>query len=582
MSKPSVIEYQALFTHKRGNELRHYEDAFALEGVSHVAIEGGDITVEEDRLGAVQVESNTWRCAVADGATQGGFSKLWAQMLVDHFIPYDNMSETPQLESDLTEVEHWLRYLSHKWSTEKVDEILNTVPSGSPRRGRMQQTLLLEGQAATLATLELDLASMQWRTTVLGDAFLFHYRGDNQGNGEVQPGTPFRDTPWEDLDTNPVLISSHENNQNQWIWNNTAHFRREDAYAEGRYRAGDYFLLMSDAIATWFLRQISGDAVQRQEALRRILNFTDNSDFKAWVEKCRSLPREHPHHIKNDDMTLVIVRPVHADGSNRVVHAPQLVSPRRLPSFGQASDRIDTSDKVPDATSPQVQLTDVQPGSVPQVEEHTVQSGFSETESSDSVHTKPSGIAGSRPTPPTTLPEQPAKQEKGFEAIDDDEDTLLEDPERREIDQWLSKIRKALNDDDEQTTLRIIYAHYERCYIELRARERRKYSYVHRDIVRWLPELKENRMDFETFQLLILVSEQRLKIRRTIKSDRTTHEKAKTIESSFTKIHEIPSDTLSIWKNVSNRRKAFLNLVFKDRFSGPEDIVSQFKTLFSR
>lgn len=325
-----IIDYRAFFTQKRGNDLRHYEDAFALDGVEHAVIEG--VTELEGRSGSLDPQGKPWRCAVADGATQGGFSKLWAQMLVDNFIYHtDTTRGRPQLQPALKGVDTWLKQLSYQWNDKTIDKILSTVPANSPRRSRMQQTLLLEGQAATLAMLEIDPAEQRWRAGIIGDSLVFHYRGDALGNGEILPVRPAANLTWDQLDTNPILISSKENNQDAWVWNN-GFFSADRMFTEAEFQPGDYFLLMTDALAKWFLRAIgSGGGQLYQEALHTLFTMQDNAAFVRWVEDCRSLPTDHPHYINNDDMTLVLVSPLH-DSGQAAARPVQAMPVREVPA----------------------------------------------------------------------------------------------------------------------------------------------------------------------------------------------------------------------------------------------------------
>jgi hypothetical protein len=307
MPYPSCsLHYRVFYAPKRGNELRHYEDAFALAGVEPVGLHDPSSTYPPTIMGALQPEGEVWRCAVADGATQGGFSRWWAQVLVEAYL-----QDAPILKPSLEGMDAWLRTMAQRWNTEKIHEILQTVPQGSPRYARMQQSLLLEGQAATLVMLELDLLAMRWRSAAFGDAFVFHcgkaeYRGkDILG---VLPTRPFSRVRSTDLDSNPILISTREANQAAWIWGNPA-FRREDAYAEGSFEVGDRFVLMTDAVAGWFLRILEQDDPQLlHDELHHLLRLPNNQAFNTdWLTFARSQPTHGLEYIKNDDVTIAII-----------------------------------------------------------------------------------------------------------------------------------------------------------------------------------------------------------------------------------------------------------------------------------
>jgi hypothetical protein len=63
--------------------------------------------------------------------------------------------------------------------------------------------------------------------------------------------------------------------------------------ASGSWRSGDAFLLLTDAMAAWFLRQ-------REQ--RRAVRLPAEADFGAWVAEQRESGQ-----LKNDDVTAMRV-----------------------------------------------------------------------------------------------------------------------------------------------------------------------------------------------------------------------------------------------------------------------------------
>lgn len=301
-----VLRYRVYYAARHGNDLHHYEDAFALSGV--IDTDRRSIRIGEGSEAAPRVQGRlepelTWRCAIADGATEGSFSRPWAQMLAEQYV-----NNGPPLRPNFPGLRRWLFGLSEIWYTGRVPALLDGVPIGSPLRSRMQQSLLMDGQAATLTMFELDPVTMSWRAGSIGDSFLFHYQ-----DGEVQPVRPFAGVRSDDLDNNPTLISTRRTYQESWIWDNDD-FSLSDAYAEGNCHPGDFFFLMTDALARWFLRllereQAAGKAGYQdfQKEITTLLNLQDNDDFLAWLQDKRSTPEDDLNHIKNDDVTLVIL-----------------------------------------------------------------------------------------------------------------------------------------------------------------------------------------------------------------------------------------------------------------------------------
>lgn len=335
-AKPITIDYRVFYAPKYGNELHHYEDAFALAGVEPVQL-AKDIQDQPLVQGRLDPAGLVWRCAVADGATQGGFSKYWAQMLVDHFV-YD--VDAPKLSGKLNGMDGWLKSLCERWNQDKVPEILAPIPQGSPRRSRVQQSLLMEGQAATLVMLELhtDPERLEWRAGAIGDSLLFHFH-----NGKIQPERPFNTLRWDELDTNPVLISTRESNQDAWIWQNRG-FQAEQAFVFSAFEAGDSFILMTDALAKWFLRLLEERMTEEdlgqerfETEMHAMFSLYHNYQFENWLNERRGRPRDDRDYIGNDDSTLVIVH-ITEDQEGALPVEP--FEPRRIPVPNRPKDEM--------------------------------------------------------------------------------------------------------------------------------------------------------------------------------------------------------------------------------------------------
>jgi len=69
---------------------------------------------------------------------------------------------------------------------------------------------------------------------------------------------------------------------------------------EGQWRDGDRFLIMTDALAHWFLRSVENglDGVTTLEC-----SLSDPARFQHWIDHLRE-----SHALRNDDVTVVTVR----------------------------------------------------------------------------------------------------------------------------------------------------------------------------------------------------------------------------------------------------------------------------------
>ena len=209
--------------------------------------------------------------AVADGATESIFAGRWATKLVvavgkGELSSHNFSKEISQLQEDWHQ---WLAGLTLPWYAEEKAR---------------------QGSFAALVALELfvengsETHEGRWIATAVGDSCVFHVRGE-----EILKRFPL--TLSEEFDSRPYLLSSVCGEGEQRI---------EKSWS-GTWCVGDYFYLMTDALACWFLKHI--DAGGSPSDLKGDFGSPDgNGSFCDWVD---SLRRQGS--IRNDDCTLVRV-----------------------------------------------------------------------------------------------------------------------------------------------------------------------------------------------------------------------------------------------------------------------------------
>ena len=241
------ITYQVFWLQKAGNQPAEYEDAFAPS--AHTAIPTAETQVEPD-----------FYCAVADGATEASFSGLWAQQLVNAFV-------TRRLERVTANT---LRDLAGEWQA-AIAERTRAKPLPWYAEEKLQK-----GAFATLAGLHIR-SDGWWTALCVGDSCVF----------QVRPGSwikPFPYTEAGQFGNSPVLWSTTMS-QNTCVAPKRTH---------GKWKSGDYFLLMTDALAHYFL---SDEKVRAQ-----IHNELNQQSFEALIQVARQVKL-----CKNDDVTLLKV-----------------------------------------------------------------------------------------------------------------------------------------------------------------------------------------------------------------------------------------------------------------------------------
>jgi hypothetical protein len=234
-----ALRWQGFWLPKRGNRPEEYEDAFA-----------GDLV-----LG---------RFAIADGASESAFAAEWARLLVEGFV------RTPP-----GRVGEWLAGLRVQWHQQL--------------RGREMpwyaEVKFAEGAFATVLGVSFGRVqsdrSRRWLAWAVGDSCLFQVRGD-----ELLVRFPL--THADEFGNRPDLLCSRSRGNR----------KIKETLARGEWHDGDCLMLMSDALAQWFLEQ--------EEAGHQPSNIVEKrattDGFEPWIEGMRDA-RE----LRNDDVTLVII-----------------------------------------------------------------------------------------------------------------------------------------------------------------------------------------------------------------------------------------------------------------------------------
>jgi hypothetical protein len=241
-SKPQRLHWQSYCLPKRGHSREEYEDALA-----------GD--------------PRTGRFAVADGASESSFAGLWAKLLVGGFV--HKQPKEPGQSS-------WLEPLQARWAKEVDGKELAWFADEKRQQGAYATFLglaLKKGEEAGAGS---------WNALAVGDSCLFQVRDD-----ALVKALPL--TRSADFGNHPRLVGSRSP-------------KPTDAIQErGKWQSGDRLLLMTDAVAQWFLlRHEQGK--KPWQTIEQMLDEHAELAPDAWIEKLR----DHQG-MRNDDVTLIVV-----------------------------------------------------------------------------------------------------------------------------------------------------------------------------------------------------------------------------------------------------------------------------------
>lgn len=252
------VTYRSFSLPKSGNTLTEYEDAF------------WPYWRQKSFCG------RELRFAIADGVTESSFARLWAKMLVKLYCNAKTAMPDYNPETFATAV----KKRGSAWSKRIFARPLDWAVLEKVQRGG----------AATLLGLTLASHYKQpssggtWQAFGVGDSCLFHIR-----NACLLQAFPL--TTSAEFGNHPLLLSTVPA-KNDYVWSNVAAYT-----TEGEWRAGDHFLLMTDALAHWFLK-MTEENVQPQTIMPTWVDLQES--FEEWINGLRQQKT-----LRNDDTTFI-------------------------------------------------------------------------------------------------------------------------------------------------------------------------------------------------------------------------------------------------------------------------------------
>jgi hypothetical protein len=246
MPSTPLARWQTFHLVKADNNPAEYEDAFAAS--DHRA-----------------------RFAVADGASEASFAASWARLLVEGFV---SAQRAPWRDFA------WLTEARQRWATE-----VDPLPLPWYAEEKREQ-----GAFATFLGMAFRAPGPDrpgiWRALAVGDTCLFHTR-----SGRLLRSFPLNHSA--EFSSRPRLIGSRREG---------AECIAKSDLAGGRWRRGDRFLLMTDALAQWFCRQNEQGAEPTAEVAALLSESDSVSAFPGWADA-----RRRENNMRNDDLTLLVI-----------------------------------------------------------------------------------------------------------------------------------------------------------------------------------------------------------------------------------------------------------------------------------
>jgi Protein phosphatase 2C len=224
---------------------------------------GHDTAECEDRF-----SSSSRRFAVADGASESGYSYVWAQILADSFC------RSHASRFDPGELSAWLARCRAEWRRWADAAALGDLPW-------FARETLRTGAFATF--IGLAFSQGEWHAVACGDACLFVVRDDR-----LAAAFPLADG--DGFDNTPPLVATANNFGGPG--------NNDLRTATGIAEPGDSFYLMTDALAHWFL----ADHDRGEKPWIALDAVRTPRDLDLFVSASRESLA-----LKNDDVTLMSI-----------------------------------------------------------------------------------------------------------------------------------------------------------------------------------------------------------------------------------------------------------------------------------
>jgi hypothetical protein len=254
------VQAQAQWEPKFGSQASEYEDAFCPTNA-----------VDDERVGE-------FTCAIADGATESSYSRIWAKQLAQAACH----NRWLDAETLLAQLPH----LQKQWASYVRQRLRNR----SARPPWYVAEKAQQGAHAALLCLHFckgGAAWASWRALAVGDCCLVQVRDET-----IVSLFPF--TGAIEFNSRPFLLASQPVNHTQ--------LAQHIHTCSGEWRSGDQFLLMTDALAHWFYRALENNE-QPWRAFDDLQGHKDDVlSFQDWMQVLRAEGT-----IRNDDVTLLRV-----------------------------------------------------------------------------------------------------------------------------------------------------------------------------------------------------------------------------------------------------------------------------------
>lgn len=245
----------------------------------------------EDIQDAFYFSDDRTMVAIADGASSSLYPRTWADILVKKFCEYSGNS----IQEIYKNWQQWLKPLQHEWF-----QYYQAIQQDATVEWYRKATQNKNFGSSTFVGLKLHTpdqgGNTYWECLAIGDSCLFQVKANSK---EI---IPFPMTRYEDFSS--VTDAVHSLSQYK---------SPPPLFCNGYYDKNDIFLLATDALAEWILKDLESQG----KRWVKLLTLSDQEEFAKLIENLRS-----DKLIENDDTTFLRLK---------VMSIPQRKNQKRIP-----------------------------------------------------------------------------------------------------------------------------------------------------------------------------------------------------------------------------------------------------------
>lgn len=231
---------------------------------------------------------------ISDGASESILAQSWSHIITRHTA--NRVYDVPEsIWGPGDKFQKCVSQLQTRWEKWLAGYIKRRADSSHPLRW-YEEAKITQGSFATFLAIHFkksDSSTLDgsWHAAALGDSCLFHIR-------EYAIMSHFPVESSKDFDITPKLLGSRADIER------VCHYTK---FTHGNFKQGDDFLLMTDALAAWFLavaeRGNVGEISEVLDNLRQTESIKGVRGIEDWLSSFIASGG-----LRNDDITLMHIR----------------------------------------------------------------------------------------------------------------------------------------------------------------------------------------------------------------------------------------------------------------------------------